>query len=182
MSAEIKTGVIGHPVAHSLSPHIHNYWIDKYGLSGSYEAINVMPDRLSAVVPQLIEEGYAGFNVTVPHKVAVMDLCDSIDDTAQKIGAVNTLVVKEDGKLHGMNTDSFGFAENLVCSGKAFDLEKKTALVLGAGGAARGVIDALFSVGLQTVKITNRTRKKAEEIAEECINNITDKRALRQIL
>jgi len=159
----IKTAVIGHPIAHSKSPLIHNFWIEQYGLSGAYEAIDISPEDLKSGITGLIEEGYAGFNVTVPHKVTVMALCDVLDDTARAIGAVNTVVIKN-GKLHGSNTDSYGFFENLRHNTPAeWGISGKHAFVLGAGGAAKAVIYALLQNGCSHISISNRTQGKAED-------------------
>ncbi|MGQ0526677.1 MAG: shikimate dehydrogenase, partial [Alphaproteobacteria bacterium] len=104
----IKAAIIGHPVSHSKSPLIHNYWLKKYGLNGIYEAIDVTPDELPALLHRMARENYAGFNVTLPHKLAVMHLCDGVDALAKSIGALN-LVTLEDGRLMGSNSDAFCF-------------------------------------------------------------------------
>ena len=106
----IKCGVIGHPIAHSKSPLIHNHWIRKHNLEGEYRAIDIGPDNLKHGVSRLIDEGYAGFNVTVPHKQAIFEICNEVDETAEQLGAVNTVVVCK-GKLFGTNTDAYGFIE-----------------------------------------------------------------------
>lgn len=162
----IKTGVIGHPISHSKSPLIHRYWIEKYRLSGSYEAIDLPPEALKQGVVDLFDQGYSGFNVTVPHKIAVMDVCDALSDHAQAIGAVNTMYVRE-GRIHGENTDGFGFIENIkACAPEDCDFRGK-AVVLGAGGAALAVVHALIHAGMGEVVILNRTRAKAEAICEK---------------
>lgn len=159
----IKTGVIGHPISHSKSPLIHRYWIEKHGLSGSYEAIDIPPDQLKQGVQDLIDQGYSGFNVTVPHKVAMMELCDDLSESARAIGAVNTISLR-DGKIYGTNTDGFGFIENI----KAYDPRNSRfggkAVVLGAGGAALAVVHALLEKGASEVLILNRTREKADAL------------------
>ena len=157
----IKAGVIGHPIGHSKSPLIHGHWIQKYGLDGSYQAIDIAPENLRGEIERLTEEGYAGFNVTIPHKQSVMPLCDTLDDAARQIGAVNTVIIK-DKKLHGLNTDAFGFTENLKDNLKIFDFTRRPAVVLGAGGAARAVIHALLCEDTPKIIITNRTQEKAE--------------------
>jgi len=160
----IRAAIIGHPVTHSKSPLIHNHWIAKHGLSGEYGRVDIAPENLKEGVQKLVGEGYAGFNVTVPHKQGIFKLCDHVDDTAQKIGAVNTVVIK-DGKLHGTNTDAFGFIENVRQSVFGLDLTYAPCIVLGAGGAARAVVYALIEAGAQDIIITNRTMDKAEDIA-----------------
>ncbi len=163
----IKTGVIGHPIAHSKSPLIHSYWLDLYGFNGSYETIDIKTENLKQDVLNLVNNGYSGFNVTVPHKIAMMDLCDEIDDLAKTIGAVNTVTIK-DGKLYGTNTDAFGFIQNIKDTVQRenwdWSFEKGKALVLGSGGAANAIIYALIKEGVPAITITNRTREKAEEL------------------
>ncbi len=169
----IKTAVIGHPIAHSKSPLIHNHWIKQHGLQGEYKAVDIAPENLKSGIQALINEGYTGFNVTVPHKIAIMDLCDALSDIAQKIGAVNTVTVR-DGKLHGTNTDAYGFIQNIkenVQDGWRFDGGK--ALVLGAGGAANAIVYALIEEGVPEIILTNRTREKAEELRALAPEQIT---------
>lgn len=171
MKNAIKTGVIGHPVAHSKSPLIHNYWIEKYGLAGAYTAIDITEDALEAKISALIDQAYAGFNVTVPHKEKIISLCAGIDETARKIGAVNTVSIHE-GKLYGTNTDMFGFVENLRENAPGFDFSAGPAVVLGAGGAARAVLHGLLQEGVPEIYLLNRTRGKAENLAaiDPCIH------------
>lgn len=158
----IKCGVIGHPIAHSKSPLIHNHWIKKYNLSGEYRAIDIGPDNLKHSVQRLIDEEYTGFNVTVPHKQVIFDLCSEVDQTAEHIGAVNTVIVR-DGKLFGTNTDAYGFIENLKQNARGVDFGGKI-FVLGAGGAARAVVYGLIEAGAQNIVITNRTVEKSWEL------------------
>lgn len=163
----IKAGVIGHPIAHSLSPLIHNYWLRQHGIDATYDAVDIAPENLRRGIDDMIARGYRGFNVTIPHKQAVMSLCDSIDETAQRIGAVNTVVVREGGVLHGMNTDSYGFVENIRQTIRDIDLQGKAALVLGAGGAARAIVHGLLALGIGDIRLANRTREKAQDIAAD---------------
>lgn len=164
MSAFIKAGVIGYPIHHSKSPLIHNHWIKQYGLNGEYTAIEIAPENLTSSVQDLIAQGFAGFNVTVPHKQAIFKLCDYVDETAQAIGAVNTVIIK-DGLLHGTNTDAFGFIENVHQSAFGVDFLHRPCVVLGAGGAARAVVHGLIQAGAKKIIVTNRTREKAQDIA-----------------
>lgn len=166
MSHTIKAAVIGHPIKHSKSPLIHNYWIEQGNLNGTYEAIDIAPENLESEIKRLIDEGYAGFNVTIPHKEAVMKLCDEIDGNAEVCGAVNTVVIK-DGKLIGHNTDSFGFLTNIKTAKPSFDFEEGPAMVIGAGGAARAVVSGLIGHRVPEIILVNRTRERAETIAEE---------------
>lgn len=160
----IRAGVIGHPIAHSKSPLIHGHWMEKYNIVGDYKVIDIAPDALALGVRDLVRDGYAGFNVTVPHKIAIMELCDEIDATARTIGAVNTVVI-EDGKLYGRNTDAFGFIANLKAAlpDYAFD---RPAMVLGAGGAARAVVYGLLQQGVPSVAVCNRSKDKAEVLRD----------------
>lgn len=160
----IKTGVIGHPIAHSKSPLIHNHWIAQYDLNGLYEAIDISPESLRDGVKALVEQGYRGFNVTVPHKQAIMEICDHIDPLAQTIGAVNTVSI-ENGTLHGTNTDAYGFVENIKSRVPDWSFAQKSALVLGAGGAANAVIYALLQQDVRHITLCNRTRTKADDLA-----------------
>ena len=170
----IKAGVIGHPLKHSKSPIIHNHWIKQHHLNGEYTAIDIAPGALENGIQDLIDQGFAGFNVTLPHKQTIMNLCETIDDTAKIIGAVNTVSIKG-GKLHGQNTDAFGFIQNIAQQQPNFDFTNGAALVLGAGGAARAVIYGLIDAGATAITITNRTAEKAKEIA----NDLSDFAALK---
>ncbi len=165
----IKSAVIGHPISHSLSPVIHGYWFKKYNIDGAYQAIDIAPDQLPSRVLDLRAQGYAGFNVTVPHKQNMMTLCDMLDNTAHAIGAVNTVVI-EDNKIMGRNTDAFGYIENIKQEAPNFNFKNGPALVLGAGGAARAIVYGLLSEGVREIFITNRTRANAEIIARDFEN------------
>ena len=149
--------VIGHPIKHSRSPLIHGSWISAYGVDGSYEAIDVAPADLPAFVQRLRDGEFVGGNVTIPHKEEVFALCDSVDPLAQKIGAVNTLVAQPGGKVHGFNTDFMGFLGNLDQNAPGWSDRLETALVFGAGGAARAVLVALQHRGIKKIHILNRT-------------------------
>lgn len=158
----IKAGVIGHPINHSKSPIIHGHWIDKYGLQGTYRPIDISPENLQVEISKLIREGYAGFNVTIPYKQSIFELCDYVDDVAKSIGAVNTVVVKN-GMFHGTNTDAFGYIQNLKFHN--IHLQKhKPAIVLGAGGAARAIVYGLLEEGFDNILITNRTIEKSYDV------------------
>jgi shikimate dehydrogenase len=166
MSTFVKTGVIGHPVNHSLSPRIHNFWIEKYQLEGAYEAIDCAPLDLADTIKRLVDSGYRGFNVTLPHKETIMKLCDTVDLNAQNIGAVNTVVI-EDGRLRGLNTDGFGFLANIYETEPGYAFDYKCAVVLGAGGAARAVVSALIGEQIEKIILLNRTRANAQILADE---------------
>lgn len=162
----IKAAVIGHPVAHSLSPLIHGHWFRAYNIAGAYEAVDVSPDMLKTRINAMLNDNYTGLNVTVPHKQAVMELCDRLDETAQAVGAVNTIVIRN-GKIEGRNTDAYGFIGNLKQKFPDFDFKKAPVLVLGAGGAARAVTYGLLQEGVPEIRIANRTRENAEILAHD---------------
>ncbi len=168
-----KAGVIGHPIKHSKSPLIHNYWIKKHGLNGAYEALDIPCEDLKSGVQDLINQGYAGFNVTIPHKESIAALCDTVDPLAKKCGAVNTVKI-ENGKLHGFNTDAFGFLTNISSQASEFDFTSGPAAVIGAGGASRAILCGLIEAQVPEIRIINRTRAKAERIVAELgADNIT---------
>lgn len=161
--AEKKAFVTGHPIAHSRSPKIHGYWLNKYGIDGSYRAIDVAPADFADFLKSLGENGYRGGNVTIPHKEAAFAGVARRDHAADAIGAVNTLWF-EDGLLWGGNTDGYGFAANLDDHAPGW-AANGPAVVLGAGGASRAVIHALKERGIKDVRIVNRTLARAEELS-----------------
>ena len=130
---------MGWPVAHSRSPFIHNHWIAHYGLRGAYVQLPVRPENLEAALRALPTLGFAGCNLTIPHKVAALALVDRVEPLAQRIGAINTVVVEADGSLTGKNTDAFGYLHSLQESCPGWRADAGPALVVGAGGAARAV-------------------------------------------
>jgi len=156
--------VVGHPIAHSRSPKIHGYWLKRYGIAGSYEAVDVAPTDFPAFLSDFGPRGFIGGNVTIPHKEAAWALAELRDEAAEAIGAVNTLWF-EDGRLTGGNTDAYGFAANLdeYAPGWA---ESGPAMVLGAGGAARAVIHACLQRGVRDIRIVNRTLARAQDLAD----------------
>ncbi|NNG05607.1 MAG: shikimate dehydrogenase [Inquilinus sp.] len=160
-------GVIGWPIGHSRSPLLHGHWLDRYRIDGAYLPLAVPPDRLEAALRGLPALGFRGCNVTVPHKVAVAALVDQLDPVAERIGAVNTVTVAADGSLAGSNTDAFGFVANLDDGAAGWRDGVSTALVIGAGGAARAVLVALLDAGVPAIRIANRTAEKATALAAE---------------
>ncbi len=160
----IKSAVIGDPISHSLSPKIHNFFLQKYGIEGSYEAIKIAKDDLKKEVQNLVNQGFSGFNVTIPHKEEIFKICDFKSKTAQLTGAVNTVIITPDKKLFGHNSDAEGFINNLKNCAPEFDLNGKNAFVIGAGGAARAVVYALIKSGAKKICITNRNKIRAEEL------------------
>jgi len=158
---------MGWPVDHSRSPRLHGFWLSRYGIDGAYVPLAVAPENFTDALRALPKLGFAGTNVTVPHKVAALAAVDAADATAQRIGAVNTIVVGDDGRLAGSNTDAFGFIENLRAAAPDWRPKAGPALVLGAGGAARAVIVALLDAGAPTVRLTNRTAARAAALGDE---------------
>ena len=161
-----KAAVIGYPVAQSLSPILHQHWMQQCGFTGEYEAIEVAPDDLAAFVVEAKRIGLAGFNVTVPHKVAILPFLDKVAPLAKQMGAVNTVKIGADGVLSGFNTDGIGLVKHLKTSVPSYPSDKP-ALILGAGGAARAAALGLLTENIPLVMITNRTRAKAETIARD---------------
>jgi shikimate dehydrogenase len=162
----LLAGVLGWPVAHSRSPRLHGYWLAEHGIDGAYVPLAVAPDDLPQAVRTLPRLGFRGANVTVPHKQAAVEACDHLDDHARRLGAVNTLVF--DGYLiEGRNTDGVGFLNNLVQHAPAWTPAAGPAVILGAGGAARAVAVALADAGVPEIRLTNRTREKADALAAE---------------
>ncbi len=158
--------VIGHPVAHSRSPLIHGYWLDQYGIAGDYVKIDVAPEALPGFVTELRAGSFVGGNVTVPLKQDMMALCDETDALTRAIGAVNTVYLDGD-RLIGTNTDWFGFLANLDAITPGWDKCPGPAVVLGAGGAARGIVAGLAKRGFAPIRILNRTASRAEALARD---------------
>jgi len=159
-------GVIGWPVGHSRSPRLHGFWLDRHGVDGAYVPLAVRPEDLAATLALLPRIGFAGANLTVPHKEAALALVDVVEPLAARIGAVNTVVVLADGRLEGRNTDAFGFLENLRRGAPAWRPQAGPAVVLGAGGAARAVVAALIESGVAEIRLANRSAGRAEILAD----------------
>jgi shikimate dehydrogenase len=163
----VLAGVMGWPVGHSRSPLLHNYWIKQYGLSGAYVLLPVAPGKLADAVRGLPALGFAGCNVTVPHKVEAMALVDSVAPMARVVGAINTIVVRPDGSLHGANNDGFGYIESILEAQPDWRPDAGPITVLGAGGAARAVLVALAQRGAREIRLLNRSLDKARALASE---------------
>lgn len=160
-------GVIGWPVEHSLSPRLHGYWLERYKINGAYVALAVRPPDLAEVLRILPRIGFRGVNITVPHKEAALEVMDEVEPLARSIGAVNTVVVRDDGTLEGRNTDAYGFLENLREGAPQWHAPHKPVAVVGAGGAARAVCVALLDAGVPELYLINRTKARAEQLAED---------------
>ena len=159
-------GIMGWPIGHSRSPRLHGYWLREYGVDGVYLPLVASPEGIEAAFRGLPGLGFRGVNVTIPHKLSALAACDHIDDVAARIGAVNTIIIGEDGALSGTNTDAFGFLANLRQESDWRGVEGP-AVVLGAGGAARAVCVALLDAGVPEVRIANRTDSRAQALADE---------------
>ncbi|MDH5478011.1 MAG: shikimate dehydrogenase, partial [Nitrospinota bacterium] len=158
MKRKYNLGIIGHPLGHTLSPVMHRATAESLGMEVSYDPFDVTPEDLPKFMAGLGHGGLDGLNVTVPHKLAVMESMDEISEEAENIGAVNTIVVS-DGRLSGHNTDAYGFITSITDNAK-IDPSNQRTLVLGAGGAARAVVWAMIKAGAW-VTIANRTEQKA---------------------
>lgn len=160
-----KACVIGWPIKHSRSPLIHGHWLEKYGIEGSYTKQAVSPDNLELFLDKLRQNGWSGCNVTVPHKEAVFRLADIVHDEARAIEAANTLWWDADRLLHASNTDIYGFITHLNQSAPGWNENERPVAVLGAGGAARGIVYGLVQSGASQIRLLNRTRERADELA-----------------
>lgn len=159
-------GVFGWPVGHSLSPRLHNYWLAEHGIDGAYVPLAVAPEHLAQALRMLPLMGFRGANVTVPHKEAALRAVDKVDAAARRIGAVNTVIVGDDGALTGTNTDGIGFIAHLAASVPGYNPTRRPAVVIGAGGASRAAAVALLDAGVPELRLVNRTLARAEALAE----------------
>jgi shikimate dehydrogenase len=160
-------GVIGAPIHHSKSPRLHAHWLQKHGIRGHYIPMEIAPGDLPDALRLLPTLGFVGVNVTIPYKERVMDLADLVTDRATLIGAANTLIFRKDGKIHADNTDGYGFIENLRQSAPNWIPSAGPAVVMGAGGAARAVVSSLLECGVPEIRLTNRTRIRADKLRED---------------
>ena len=165
--------IVGHPVSHSKSPRLHTHWLKKYGIAGHYIPMEISHDNLRDAIKMLPKLGFVGVNVTIPHKEAVLDLADLVTDRASLIGAANTLIFRADGKIHADNTDGYGFVQNLRHSAPDWEPTSGPAAVFGAGGASRAVLSSLLELGVPEIRLTNRTRPRAEALRNEFGPKIT---------
>lgn len=160
-------GVIGDPVAHSLSPRLHGHWLARYGLKGHYVPLHVTHSNLADVLRILPEMGFVGVNITIPHKEFVLSLATQISDRAALIGAANTLTFLGNGQLQADNTDGIGFLSNIRQTLPGWTAATGPALVLGAGGAAKAIVSALINDGAPKVIVVNRTRTRADALRDQ---------------
>ena len=159
-------GVMGWPVSHSRSPRLHGFWLERHGIDGAYVPLPVPCGKIELALRALPALGFRGANLTVPHKEDALAVCDELDPLARRIGAVNTIVVGADERLIGSNTDCYGFIENLRRNSQ-WKSGNAPVTVLGAGGAARAACVALLDAGAGSIRLANRTRLRADVLAEE---------------
>ena len=163
----LLAGVLGWPVMHSRSPLLHNYWFEKYRLAGRYVPLAIEPAGLAAALRALYPLGFAGCNLTIPHKQAALAIVDEVDAVASKIGAISCVIVRPDGSLGGSNNDCYGFIRNLKQEHPAWRADAGPIAVIGAGGGARAVCYALAQEGAREIRLINRTFERARRIADE---------------
>ncbi len=165
-------GVMGWPVAHSRSPALHGFWLAEHKIDGAYVPLPVEPGTQRAALKALPLLGFAGCNLTLPHKEAALEIVDEIDPSARRAGAINTVVVAPDGRLSGRNSDIFGFLEALREGAPGWRASDGPAVLIGAGGGARAVAAALLDDGAPEIRLVNRTPAHAAALAEELGGNI----------
>jgi shikimate dehydrogenase len=160
-------GVMGWPIAHSRSPKIHNHWFAQYGIEGSYVPLPVEPGKLEAALRALPALGFAGCNLTIPHKEKALNFLDFVDSAARRIGAANCVVVEKDGSLSGRNYDGYGFVASLRERAPQWDAAQGACVVIGAGGGARAIVSGLIEAGAQEIRLFNRTAERAGRLAAD---------------
>ena len=163
----LLAGVMGDPVMHSRSPKLHNYWLAKYGLAGTYVPLAIGAERLRAALRALPALGFAGCNLTIPHKEAALDIVDKLDPLARRIGAVNCVVVAPDGSLEGRNHDGFGYIESVREAQPKWRADTGPIVVIGAGGGARAVLVGLVDQGAREIRLVNRTPARGKALAQD---------------
>jgi shikimate dehydrogenase len=167
----IKAGVIGFPISHSLSPIIHNFYLNKHKINGTYQAFEIPNENFEDSIKNLVEQqNLSGFNITIPHKEKIYNLCHHLSKTAQITKAVNTLIVMENGKFFGHNSDAEGFIKNFYNHCPNYQLKNKNCLVIGAGGASRAITYSLISQKVSQIFIANRDQEKALKLIADFKN------------
>ncbi|MGB7540723.1 MAG: shikimate dehydrogenase, partial [Burkholderiales bacterium] len=163
----LLAGVMGWPVMHSRSPMLHNYWFRQHGLAGTYVPLAIRPEGLAAALRALHPLGFAGVNLTIPHKQQAMTIVDEVDAVAKSIGAISCVVVRPDGSLAGSNNDCYGFIHNISQEQPGWRADAGPVVVIGAGGGARAVCYGLAQAGAREIRLVNRTFARARAIADE---------------
>ena len=163
----LLAGVMGWPVMHSRSPLLHNYWFKQHGLTGTYVPLAIAPATLAAALRALHPLGFAGCNLTLPHKQAAMAVVDEVDALAKSIGAISCVIAQPDGSLAGTNNDCYGFIQNLQHSQPGWRADAGPVVVIGAGGGARAVCHGLAQEGAREIRVVNRSLARAQKIADD---------------
>lgn len=163
MKSKKKFGIIGTPIEHSLSPRMHSYIADRYGIDMTYDAFDVIPEKLHETIEKFKDDGASGFNITSPHKIEIMKELDEVRDDAHRMNSVNT-IVKKDDKWYGYNTDGDGFCRSLIA--EKCEIKDKNILVIGAGGSSRSICYKLAEYGAKSITITARTKEKIHIIGQ----------------
>jgi shikimate dehydrogenase len=163
----LLAGVMGWPIMHSRSPKLHGYWLEHYGLAGAYVPLAIRAEGLEAALRALPALGFAGCNLTIPHKEAALRIVDEASPLARRIGAVNCIVVRADGSLEGRNYDAFGFTESLRERAPDLRFDTGPAVVIGAGGASRAILAGLMDEGVPEIRLINRSPARAQALAAE---------------
>jgi len=167
----IKAGVVGFPISHSLSPTIHNFYLKKYKINGTYEAFAIPNENFEESIKNLVDQQQlSGFNITIPHKEKIYNLCSHLSKTAQITKAVNTVIILQNGKFFGHNSDADGFIKNFYNHCPNYQLSNKKCLVIGAGGASRAIVYSLISQKVAKIFIANRDHEKALKLIEDFKN------------
>lgn len=167
----IKAGVIGNPISHSLSPIIHNFYLEKYNIKGNYDKYLIDINNCQEQIINLINsQELSGFNITIPFKEKILNLCDHLSSSARNIGAVNTVKIMENGKIFGHNSDAFGFLNNLWQTLPYYNFQNTINLVIGAGGASRAILYALISQKTKHIFIANRSYDNAKKLIDDFQN------------
>ena len=159
--------VLGHPINHSKSPKLHNYWLSLFNIDGYYRPLDIDPRYFENSVRALSGLGFVGANVTIPYKEKVLKIADKISDRAAIIGAANTLTFLQDGSIYADNTDGYGFLQNIKCKYNDWTAGEGTSVVFGAGGASRAILGALIEDGANEVILANRTRSRADQLRSD---------------
>lgn len=169
----LLAGVMGWPVMHSRSPLMHNHWMQQHQMAGAYVPLAIAPEGLEAALKSLKSLGFAGCNLTIPHKQTAMQIVDEVDAAAQRIGAISCVTVREDGTLAGSNNDAAGFIRNLKEAQPDWRADKGAAVVIGAGGGSRAVCYGLMQEGVQEIRLVNRSFDRAQQLAADFGGPIT---------
>ena len=159
--------VLGHPINHSRSPKLHNYWLSLFNIDGYYIPLDIDPRNFENSIRALSGLGFVGANVTIPYKEKVLKIADKISDRAAIIGAANTLTFLQDGRIYADNTDGYGFLQNIKCKYNDWTAGEGTSVVFGAGGASRAILGALIEDGANDVILANRTRSRADQLRSD---------------